>query len=91
MELHEKKIHEKKISELEEYPDDCGCCGESQGGPVVYSLDLKQWAIAVVKELTKGYDYYIGEKGGYTGKNDNIVNFLIDRFELTEDDLNASS
>ena len=43
------ELHEKKISELEEYPDDCGCCGESQGGPVVYSLDLKQWAIAVVK------------------------------------------
>jgi len=76
------ELHEKKISELEEYPD---------GGPVVYSSDLKQWAIAVVKELTKGYDYYIGEKGGYTGKNDNIVNFLIDRFELTEDDLNAVS
>ena len=77
-----KPLYEKKISELEEYPDDCGECGNSQAyyGPVIWPSNLKEWAIACVGNL-KACD-----KDGYHEYR-LVWKFLVDKFELTKDDL----
>jgi hypothetical protein len=94
----EKSLAEKKISEVLE--DHIKRCDE----PFELKQDLKEWAIAVVKELWKGRhitmkDAMSNEMRRYAGFDkpislkqmmqgeDCICWFLIDRFELTEEEL----
>lgn len=65
------ELHEKKISEL---------CKSGY----FFESDLKAWAIAVVKELKKIDNSDVEEDFIMKGS---VANFLIDRFELTEEDL----
>lgn len=76
-----KKLHEKKISEI----DVEIIKGNRVAIPtkaLIYRKSLKQWAIAVVKE-SKSIKY--DEQGYAEGRI--IINFLIDRFEITKEEL----
>ena len=96
----EKPLYEKKISELfsEEMWD--GRIKKHVFG--IPEKDLKAWAVAVVKEIKKRIprDYidrhttgmgfsieYGGDKEYH--RMEAVASFLIDRFELTEEDING--
>lgn len=104
-----KQLHEKKVSELDgwtvgrngyEKIDNLGSDERVSGGCIMF-YDLKQWAIAVVKEINKEIKecvdadikllYEDGKKHVDNlfkyKKLDGIRNFLIDRFEIIEEDL----
>jgi len=76
------KLHEKKISEL--VPDEVNMKFDGTVGEVIKQIsgisldDLKQWAIAVVKDKTANMGF---------GTSPEITAFLKDRFEITEEDL----
>ena len=83
------KLHEKKISELMTHvPEDLcepqECCFHGE-----YATDystLKAWAIAVIKEfrlLRAG----LSDGGGLGIYGEDVEKFLIDRFEITEEEL----
>jgi len=78
-----KHLHEKKISELVTlFPVVNGNIA------YIHPSDLKQWAIAIVKE----YDKQSEECDPKTQRDEFtslrvIIEFLIDKFELTKDDL----
>ena len=94
-----KQLYEKKISEL---LVGIGQNGEDVGDYEPFKFidpeDLKQWAIAIVKEYNIFRDcdhynptgYYCRECGNGSGScvGEALIKFLIERFELTEDDLN---
>jgi len=109
------KLHEKTLSELDgwtagrmgyEKINNLGSDERVSGGCIMF-YDLKQWAIAVVKEF-RGGDFCIASCNG-KWRFDNtscpadedecehdflpmnykkvFIDFLIDRFELTEEEL----
>ena len=86
--MTEKPLHEKKISEV---INDFACYCEEQGGETKerflnFENKLKQWSIAVVKSLPcPGVDAPI--TGPWKHEDGGVRKFLIDRFELTEEDL----
>ena len=74
------KLHEKKISDLEHK---CFSAGMAKF-TAVSSSDLKDWAIAVV---VKWRNRQSMGKTTHQLKHQGIEEFLIERFELTEEDL----
>ena len=98
-------LHEKTISKLKSeiwFPTPDG----ERYVDVIYPQKLKEWAIAIVKELMKcdkGIvykknkkcnvilfdDQLLCERHGYQGHpcDGRLVKFLIEKFELNEDDL----
>ena len=97
------KLHEKKISQIIEIHDlnPDNKTFEYEQGKQYAVTSLKQWAIAVVKDYCERYnmipfsDYgftiskdgstFICEEDGYVFSS--LVDFLIDRFEITEEEL----
>lgn len=93
-----KKLSEKKISELVGTPEKA-IYGGMDGAETTVNK-LREWAIAVVKELRRMNDLLWEEKITYDEIEKmcveiddpyvsltSIVNFLIDRFEITEEEL----
>ena len=96
------KLHEKKISELMNIPCECGS-GKGVPFDKIPMFVLRKWAIAVVKESPAwckshkkiAEQDYDGD-GRFTcckykscGWDDiGVVEFLIDKFEITKEDLN---
>ena len=94
-----KPLHEKKISEL---PTTSVMEGPDEGKEMVYLFNLKQWAIAVVKEeLDNKIGLYFGvgtwkqakKITGHTRisflreNNCHVSVLLIERLEITEEEL----
>ena len=78
-----KQLHEKKISEL--YDD---VMATKDSPKIGFSGDfyklLKQWAIAIVKDCYEKHD--AKNRGHYC----QVCEFLIDRFELTEEHISPT-
>ncbi len=84
MKLHEKKISELEITEMWDngylvIPLNKKKSIKGEYPNYINFQELKKWAIAIVKDITKE---------PLTKFEDRVLyNFLIDKFELTEDDL----
>lgn len=95
--MTDKPLYKKNISEL--INDECDCYWCCELSPETSkseklcsrSIDeerLKQWAIACLWQLKYNRDQYLKSGAKDLAMNAvGIINFLIDKFELTEEDL----
>lgn len=77
MNLHEKKISELVFQKDPNRKEDC----------LLLQSHLKQWAIAVVKNCKECWVPLNTSKEFIEGDTCPLCRFLINRFELTEEDL----
>jgi len=71
--MTKKPLHEKTISELGDHS-------------IATKYELREWAIAIVKEIQKLFIRGGNDMGDWRDA-DNLKTFLIEKFELKEEDL----
>ncbi len=86
--MSDTPLHEKKISELDVYTT-----RDPENEQNVITIDdLREWAIAVVKELKNTEADYVDSVLGYgdvstKDRAQAVIDFLIDRFEIKPEEL----
>ena len=90
-----KQLHEKTISELGEKDYNCP---DGNNPHHIYLDELKQWAIAIIKNIKNQYYEHMKrmsqeiypleiEDAHWIVEHGSIISFLKEKFELTEEDL----